>query len=203
MKSLSSLVESEVRPLTSGEVIHADIEKLSGTERKLAYCLLQFIVAEAEARKKELNERIKEDVRQVGTVNEKGHVRQSDNGTVATVEKRVAKSPDEKALSTLLMTNKIDDSSVYDIVPTKVLNLSKVNQLVELGKLKAEDVEKLFKVTYALTVDPSEPISTLLEEAKKGFALEKALVTGKEPEPKTLEENTKGKGKKGKASAAP
>jgi hypothetical protein len=95
------------------------------------------------------------------------------------------------------MSNKIDTNTVYDIVPTKVLNLSKVNQLVELGKLKQEDLDKLFKVTFALTVDPSEQLTAQLESVAHAFEAEKVAVTGKPPEPKALSE-TASKSKKKK-----
>lgn len=194
MKTLSALVESEVRPLSSGEVLHIDPDKMSMSERITSISIVKWMMGKLTDRQKALNERLKEDTRQVGTTNEKGHVRFSHPGAgVCTVEKRVSKSPDEEALNTLLMTNKIDTNSVYDIVPTKVLNLSKVNQLVEVGKLKQGDLDKLFKVTYALTVDPSEQLTAQLESVAHAFEAEKVAVTGKAP---ALEETTKPKGKK-------
>lgn len=175
------LAEKEIRPLSSAEILHADLDKLSVTDRKIAYCFLQHIIATATARKEELNLKIKEDVRTTGVANDKGHVRQDDAGTVATVEKRVAKTPDEKELKKLLEANKINPDSVYDDVTIQQLNLSKVNDLVDKGKLKQADVDKLFKTTYALTVDPSYTLKTLLEEAKLAFASEKAALAGAAP----------------------
>jgi hypothetical protein len=203
MKTTSNLVESEVRPLSSGEVLHADVEKMSMAERIVSISIVKWMIAKLTDRSKSLNERLKEDTRQVGTTNEKGHVRFfHPEAGVCTVEKRVSKSADEAALKTLLLQNSIAPDSVYDVVPQQVLNTSKLNQLVELGKLKAEDVEKLYKVTFALTVDPSEALSAQLESVAHSFATEKAIVTGKEPEPKALEEKTKsGKGKKGGKTA--
>lgn len=188
MKSLSTLVESEIRPLSSGEVLHLDIDKLSMEDRLQAYAIVQWMLEKLKGRRESLNERLKEDTRQVGATNDKGHVRFSHSGTVSTVEKRVAKTPDEKELNKLLTANKIDVDSVYDTVQAQQLNLSKVNKLVELGKLKQADVDGLFKVTFALTVDPSEALTKLLDEAAQHFEVEKAVVAS---EPKPLLESSK------------
>jgi hypothetical protein len=197
MKTTSSLVESEVRPLSSGEVLHADIDKMSMAERITSIAIVKWMIAKLTDRSKSLNERLKEDTRQVGSANEKGHVRFSHpQAGVCTVEKRVSKTADEDELKTLLLMNKLDPSSVYDVKPVQVLNTSKLNQLVELGKLKKTDVEKLYKVTFALTVDPSEVLSSQLEAVAHGFAAEKAAVMGDAP--KALEESSLGKGKKSK-----
>lgn len=203
MKTTSNLVESEVRPLSSGEVLHADIDKMSMAERITSISIVKWMIAKLTDRSKSLNERLKEDTRQVGAANEKGHVRFSHpQAGVCTVERRVSKTADEDELKTLLLTNNIAPDSVYDVKPVQVLNTSKLNQLVELGKLKAADVEKLYKVTYALTVDPSEALTAQLEAVAHGFETEKAAVTGKEPPPKALEEKA-GKGKKSKTSPTP
>ena len=204
MKTTSNLVESEVRPLSSGEVLHADIDKMSMAERITSISIVKWMIAKLTDRSKSLNERLKEDTRQVGSTNEKGHVRFSHpHAGVCTVERRMSKSADEDELKTLLLTNNIPPDSVYDVKPVQVLNTSKLNQLVELGKLKAADVEKLYKVTFALTVDPSEVLTAQLEAVAHGFEAEKAAVTGKEPAPKALEEKA-GKGKKGsKTSPTP
>lgn len=196
MKNLPVLVENEMRPLSSGEVLHAAIEKMSMEERLTAYCIIQFMQDKLAKRRELLNGRIKDDVKQVGKPSEKGHLRFELNGTVATVEKRQSKMPVEADLLALLERNGIDPSQVYDKVVTEQINPSKVDALVSVGKLKQEDVEACRKATFALTVDPSETINQLLVEAAKAFEAQKAAVSGEQP--KELTEGDAPKKSKGK-----
>lgn len=179
MSNLATLAESEVRPFSSGEALHASVDTLPLEDRTLYYKMLKWVREKIEDRLGELNERIKEDVRQVGITNEKGHTRFEHNGTISTVEKRVSKSPDEKALNKLLTANGIAVTSVYDKIQVEQLNLSKVNDLVDKGKLKQADVDALFKVTFALTVEPSQADLKILEATVHGFEAEKKALASK------------------------
>lgn len=167
MKTLKELVETEVVPAMSGELLHADHEKLNIEQRMDLYAAIQFEQDKLAKRREVLNARLKEDVKQVGTATEKGHYRFEVNGKVASVEKRVAKMPEEGALNTLLVKNGLSLDDVSDTVTEKRINPSKIDYLVELGKLKAADVDALKKVSYALSVDPNEETSQMLTEAAK------------------------------------
>lgn len=203
MKTLTKLVENEIRPLSSGEVLHLAVEKMSVEDRLSSYAVIQWMQDKLAKRREILNGRIKEDVKQVGTTTEKGHMRFEHNHTVATVEKRVGKMPDENGLNLLLAKAGISEDEVYDEVKVSQLNPSKVEKLIELGKLKKDEVEALKKTTYALTVDPSEAISKLLSEVSEAFEEEKAAVTGEEKSKKELPAADKPKKGKGKASTSP
>jgi hypothetical protein len=202
MKALATLVENEVRPLSGGDVLHEVIEKLSVEDRLTAYCIIQFMQDKLAKRRELMNARLKADVKQVGTTNDKGHMRFEHNGTVATVEKRVGKMPDEEGLRALMEKAGLEESDVFDKVTSLQLNPSKVENLIELGKLKRADVEVLCKTTFALTVDPSEHISKVLTEAAKAFEAEKAAITGQPPAPVLTEGEKPKKGKKKSASAS-
>ncbi len=178
MKTLAKLVESEVRPLSGGEVMHAEIEALSVEQRIEAYAVIQWMEKRLAERKKILNTRMKTDVESVGLLTEKGHRRFEHHGSVCTVEKRVAKIPDENELNMLVAMKSLDEKQVYDQQILKVANPSKINALVAVGKLTQEEADKLYKVTYALTVDPSEEITRVLTEAAHQFASEAEAVTG-------------------------
>lgn len=197
MKPLTSLVESELKPMSSGEVLHADIEKMSFVERNITYSLVQWMQDRLEKRRELLRLRLLEDVAQVGTANEKGSKEFTHTHGTIRAEKRVAKLPEDAKFKTLLAVAGIPESSVYDEVKTKVLNPSKVQALIEVGKLKESDVDALKKVSYALFVEPAEEVDLMLEEAFNAFEAQKqAVMAGKAPAP-ALTEGSKSKKKKG------
>lgn len=167
MKTLKAMVETEVAPAMSGDLMHADHEKLNIEQRMDLYAAIQFELDKLAKRREVLNARLKEDVKQVGTVTEKGHYRFEVNGKVASVEKRVTKMPEEGALNALLVKNGLSLDDVSDTVTEKRINPSKIDYLIELGKLKAADVDALRKVTYALSVDTNEETAQLLAESAK------------------------------------
>ncbi len=162
---LATLVNTEVRPLTSGEVMHAPVEKLSLGERVEAFAILQWMEKKLEERKAALRERLLADAEQVGKPNEKGGFKISHEGCAVTKEARTSKSPNDGELRALLTEASIGAEQVFDKVMVEQFNPSKLEQLVSLGKLDAEAVKALYKVTYALKVSPSESIELLLEEA--------------------------------------
>lgn len=163
--------------LTSGSLLHASeklaIESLTADELMLAYAAVQLRQKKLDEFRDVLNAKLKDVVRTVGVPTESGHMRFDHEGTAATVEHRVAKVPEEKGLKTLLLKAGLSESEVYDEVKVKQLNPSKLNALIELGKLKAVDVELLKKVTYALTVEPSPALAAKLAEV---FEAEKLLL---------------------------
>lgn len=178
MKTLTKLVEDEVRGLTSGEVLHAPVAKMSMEERLLSHTVVKWMLTNLGEREKELNARLKEDVNQVGVENDKGHKRFEYEGSIATVEKRMAKAPDEDGLKELLTKNGIDPKSIYDEITVLQFNPSKLGQLVDLGKLKQADVDALRKTSYALFTEPSSAIQKQLEALAESYNAEKVAIAG-------------------------
>jgi len=74
-----------------------------------------------------------------------------------TVEKqlRVSKLPDVNALRDKLDEEGIELQEAFDVVRTLQMNPSKIEYLIEIGKLEREDVVALHKQSEALKVTPS------------------------------------------------
>ena len=178
MKSLTSLIADEVSPLSSGEVLHADIEKMSLTERIQSYEIIQFLEKKLEERKKALNLRLKEDMKQVGKTTEKGHLAFNLNGTDIVVERRETKLPKEPDLRAFMETHKIKEEEIFDTVTIIQFNPSRVESLINLGRMKRADYDALRKPTYALTVEASSADLQMLEKVSEAYAAAKAEVTG-------------------------
>lgn len=194
MKTLTKLVENEVQPLSSGEVLHAPVDKMTVGERMFSHPIVKWMIAKLTEREKELNARLKEDVKQVGIENDKGHKRFEHEGFVATVEKRLGKAPDEDGVKELLVKAGIDPDSVYDEVKVKQFNPSKLDQLVQVGKIKQADVDALKKTTYALFTELSPAAQKQLDAIAESFDAEKAALGAPVSKPLAEGKKTKTKG---------
>lgn len=181
MKNLTKLVENELQPFGSGEVLHAPVEKMTVGERMFSHPVVKWMISVLTEREKELNAKLKEDVKTVGVENDKGHRRFVHEGFVATVEKRAGKAPDEDGVKALLVKNGIDPNSVFDEVKVQQFNPSKLDALVQVGKIKQADVDALKKTTYALFTELSPEAQKMLDEMASHFNAEKALAAGSKP----------------------
>lgn len=177
-------VETELKPMSSGEVMHSPVESMTTEELFHGYAIVQTMEKFLKDRREALNARLKEVIKKTGVTTEEGHVRLAHEGTYGTMQKRVSKSPDLDALKKLLAKASIDTSEVFDEVKTLEFNPSKLNSLVELGKLKQVDVKLLFGETFALVVEPSPAIAQQLEEVAKSFAAERAALASETAFPK-------------------
>lgn len=97
-----------------------------------------------------------------------GYVMEVD-GTRITRERRKAKLPEESAVKELLARNSIPISECFDEVKTLVLNPSKLDYLVQSGRISADQVDQLKKITWALKVKPSAILDSLLERLRAKF----------------------------------
>jgi len=176
MKSLVKLVESEVKPMSSGEVMHLPIEALSTGEKLTTYSLARWMKDRLEKRMELLRLSLLDDSSKIGAETENGGRKFELNGSTVRVDKKIAKLPDEEKFKTLLAVNGIEESAVYDKVTTTVLNPSKIQALIETGKLDGPAVDALKKVSFALTVGASGEIESLTEAAFASFNAEKQAV---------------------------
>lgn len=84
------------------------------------------------------------------------------DGNLVTKTKRRATVPDIDKLKALLETRGIELTKVFDIVEKLQLNPSRLQFLVDTGKLSAEDVENLHEITWAVEVEPSSDLKSEL-----------------------------------------
>jgi len=90
-------------------------------------------------------------------------------GTRVVRERRKMKLPDEQGVKELLARNSLPISECFDEVKTLVLNPSKLDYLIQAGRISADQVEAMKKVTWALKVKPSETLDESLERLRMAF----------------------------------
>lgn len=187
--SIIKSIPVEIEALTTGQVFHAPVEKLSYPERVQALEAVKFVINKVTERKEALRVRVLDDTETVGKPADKGNFRADVDGTVVIRERRVEKVPKPEKLALLLEKSGLPLNAVFDEVVVQQLNPSKLEDLIEKGKLKREDVDELRDVTFALKVTPGGELASLLQEAEDAYQKE-AISEGAEPKKLT--------GKKGK-----
>ena len=158
-------VRTEIEPFLSGQAIGISANSLNDEELATAWTMIERVEKACAARKKELRAALLTRIGKNGSPDKKGHVQYSADGIRLVRQKRVSKLPDEKRFKALLSAKRVSHKSVFDPVVEHKLNPSKMQHLIDTGRIKQEEVDRLQKVTYALTVKPSETITALLDDA--------------------------------------
>jgi hypothetical protein len=160
-----SVIHRELSPLGQGNVLHSDPKEISTSNAVLSYAILNFLDKRVEERKKVLKAVLMPLAETRGIENDKGH-RELEVGQEKIIrERKQSAGPNEDKLKTLLATKGIDMSEVYDEVKTVVLNPSKLEFLVSVGKLDKEEVEALRDESFSLKVVEGPELKALLKAA--------------------------------------
>jgi hypothetical protein len=93
------------------------------------------------------------------------------NGTKLGKRKNVGTKPDEEGLKQLLRSKGISLTEGFDEVTVYSYNPSKVDFLVESGKLTRSEVDALRKVTYTIECEASDELAKYVSEARGKFAM--------------------------------
>jgi len=174
-------LEKEVRPLLTGYVLHAPAEDIPIEHVVQAWSILDFIEGLIADRKAALRLRLLDEAESNGKPTDKGGQRLFISGSTVLREKRVAKSPSEDVVRKLIAEAKLKLVDVFDEQTVLVLNPSKLDLLVDTGKLDAEALEASKKVSWALKVFASPILQELLggasEKVDKGKKKHQAIKT--------------------------
>jgi len=139
-----------------------------------AWAVLAALADQLEAQRKMMREVLLERAKEHGESTEKGGNRWKIGESEVLRECRKSSLPDEETVRNLLTARGMSFNEAFSAVTKVVLDASKVEALVSLGKLPADKIEAARKVTWALRVKPAEPMVTMLE-----------AVTGAKPEETT------------------
>lgn len=198
-ESLAEWIETEVQPLLLGEAMTCELDDLEVDQLVEIWVLIDQCLKALDERKKAVRERLLKEAEEHGTLNDRGgqklRVGGAAEGTTVVREKRVASEPDEKGLRSLLEETGIKFAEAYSKVTKTVVDQSKVQNLVNLGKLKENDIDALKKVTWALRVYPAEELVDLLDELTYPGPSTEELKEGNAPRSKR--KKSKGERKKG------
>lgn len=158
-------VVGEIAPFLAGEVLNKTDSEMTAEECALAYAILQYVEKTIDGRKGVLRERLLEEAEKRGARTEKGGNELELDGFHITREKRQDKLPDSVGVKSLLIKAKLSVDSAFTRRTSLVLDPSKLEQLVDLGKLKSKDLNALRAVNWALKVASSTVLEEQLEQA--------------------------------------
>jgi hypothetical protein len=128
-----------------------------------AWTVLDALADQLETQRKTMREVLLARAKEHGKPTEKGGNRWTIGESEVLRECRRASLPDEETVRTLLTARGMPFDAAFSAVTKVVLDASKVEALVSLGKLPAAKIEAARKVTWALRVKPAEPMITILE----------------------------------------
>ena len=169
--------EEEVRPLTGGDILRAPVEELNPSEVVEAYAIVKFLGDKVEGRRTELRKRIVEDevIANAGKKTPSGGSSATIAGHKLQRKKTVKRFQNQSKIRQVMQERGLKESDVFDetqeIIIKKAVNPSKVERLVETGKLSSEEVESFHVVQWTVVVSASESLEALLEQADKPLLL--------------------------------
>lgn len=154
-------VASEVLPLIKGRTFRAAVDVMKDDELLEAWAIVSFLEKQIEERKAKLRKRLIDRANLKGSPYEDkqgqpGGVLLESGGHRVRVQRRVSALPNEEVFRRILADAALPAQEAFTPVTKDVLDMSKVAQLISVGKLSADDVESARDVNYSLTVKVSE-----------------------------------------------
>lgn len=152
-----------VAPLLNSGTMTADPAEQSIETLIEMWAALYYSKDRIEKRLKALRTELLERAEVDGEPTDRGGNKLSVDGSLVLRERRVASLPDEKVIRTLLEQHDLKPADGFSKVTKVVLDASKIENLVALGKLPEKKVEAAKKTTYALRVKESYDLADMLE----------------------------------------
>lgn len=163
--------DSEVRPLVRGDILHTPPDHMPVEAAVKAFAIVKHVGEKLEERRKELREHLldnKSILKQAEKVGKGGSTKTTVEGNKVNRKRTEKPLANFKKLREILEAKSIPESEVFDeiteTVVKTVVNPSKVDALVQTGRLTEEDVKACNVITWTFTVSPSAEVKDLLEE---------------------------------------
>lgn len=149
------------------KVLTAPIDTLTDEQAASAWAMVDLMEKVIEERKKNLREHLLVRANETGKKKENGSF-EVEMGPVTVInERRQAKLPDEEVVKAALKEAGLEYEDAFTAQMVWTMDGSKVDFLVQGGKLPAEKIEASKKVTFALKVKPDKALKSQLEGVKK------------------------------------
>lgn len=143
------------------------IDSFSDQQAATAWAMIDLLEKVIEDRKKDLREALLARVEKAGRTKENGSFEAEMGGVTIIKEKRQAKLPDEDTLRECLKEANLEYEDAFSAQMKWVMDPSKVDFLIQGGKISAEKIESSKTVTYALKVKPDKTTKAQLDKIKK------------------------------------
>jgi len=173
-KPMDTLV-AEALPVTTTRLLSLPVEKLTVVEQTQAYVIIGKLSKVLEARNKELRIPLLALAEAQGEITgDKGTRKYLVEGSTVYVEHRKANEPNPNKLKELMAARKIDLSEAFEEVTVLQLNPSKLQFLIDTGKLTEVEVKALCADVPALKITPSRALKEALAGLKLSDASEES-----------------------------
>jgi hypothetical protein len=160
---MSTKIVEAVAEVANSEIISKANPTLS--EVTFAYAAISHMEKLLAARKEQLREILLTQAQKHGTpVGEKGAMQLVVNGTKVVRERKTSTTPDSTKLKMMIKERGISVDAAFDEVTVYELNPSKLQYLIDTGKLDGAEVEQLKSVTPSLKVTASNKVKQILQE---------------------------------------
>jgi hypothetical protein len=160
--NVQSVIKNELTPIGQGKMMQADPREVPLSDVTTSYAVLNHLEKVIGARKKQLKPHLMSQAETHGDTTDKGGSVLAVDDEKIVRERRISSEPNEDKLRALLETNSIPILDCFDEVKSVKLNASKLQYLIDIGKLKKDEVEGLRDETFALKVDPGPELKELL-----------------------------------------
>jgi hypothetical protein len=160
--NVQSVIKNELAAIGQGKMMQADPREVPLSDVTVSYAALNHLEKVIGARKKQLKPHLMSQAETHGEVTDKGGSLLAVGDEKIVRERRLSSEPNEDKLRALLETNNIGILECFDEVKTVKLNPSKMQYLIDIGKLKKDEVEGLRDEVFALKVDPGPELKELL-----------------------------------------
>lgn len=170
-----TLFDKEARPLLIGRAMTMPVEDLSVSEALEAWQMLELLKEAMEERLKALRNILLCAAERDGALTEKGGQQLEMNGAKIERQRRQTTEPEQKEMLSLLAQRKIEALDVYDEVKALVYNPSKVQYLIDTGKLSDNELLTLKRISYALRIYKADEWAEIFEDHGKKKARKKPL----------------------------
>ncbi len=163
---MSEAIKSAVEAAVQSEVLSKNPAEMSISDVTFAYAAITHLETVLKARKEQLRTVLLEYAQDHGKpVGEKGAVEVVVAGSKVTKERKTATTPDVEKLKVKVKEKGLGVEAAFDELTVLEYNPSKVQFLVDTGKLDGAEVEALRPVSYSLRVTPSASVKKVLNEA--------------------------------------
>jgi|HubBroStandDraft_6_1064221.scaffolds.fasta_scaffold509259_2 hypothetical protein len=129
-----------------------------------AWAMLDEFITMANERKQAYRKVLLERAESAGAPTSKGGQSMWADDNEVIREKRQGKKPAEEGLRTLLKEKQIAPGEVFDEVKVSQMNMSKIQYLIDTGKVSEKEISDLCKVSWALKVNKSDDIEKILND---------------------------------------
>lgn len=143
------------------------IDSFSDEQAATAWAMIDLLEKVVEERKKNLRESLLARAEKAGKKKENGSFEATMGAVTVINERRLAKLPDEEVVKVCLKEAGLEYEDAFTAQMVWTMDPSKVDFLVQGGKLPAEKIEASKKVTSALKVKPDKAIKAQLDNVKK------------------------------------